>query len=149
MRGGYQIDHFQPQVLRPDLKCDYDNLLYLCPACNAKKRDFILPDPCAVALGDCLRVHKNGSIEALNDDGKLLVDVLVLDDPHAEDFRRRLIGTLLSLAKCDRNLFVDWMRFPDDLPDLTQSPPPSNSRPGGIAESHFERKKRGELGEVY
>ncbi|MGA2603963.1 MAG: hypothetical protein ABSG14_07025 [Verrucomicrobiia bacterium] len=102
-----------------------------------------------MALGDCLRVHKNGSIEALNDDGKLLVDVLVLDDPHAEDFRRRLIGTLLSLAKCDRNLFVDWMRFPDDLPDLTQSPPPSNSRPGGIAESHFERKKRGELGEVY
>src|SRR4051812_32518760 len=43
MREQMQIDHFEPQALNPRLKYKYSNLLYLCPACNHLKRDYILP----------------------------------------------------------------------------------------------------------
>lgn len=35
--------------------------------------------------------------------------------------------------------------YPTDLPNLTTLQPPSNTRPEGIAESHFARRERGEL----
>ena len=62
-----------------------------------------------------------------------------------------MIGMLRSLAEADWKRFVEWMRFPDDLPDLSLPPvPPTNSKPDGVKDSFFERKKRpGELPEVY
>jgi hypothetical protein len=147
------IDHFQPQALRPDLKCDYTNLLYLCPACNGLKRDTLLPDPCAIALGRCLRVHKDGRIEAINDNehGKLLIDRLALDEPPAREHRRLIIGTVLSFVQSNWPMFVEWMRYPRDLKDLSHPDyaPPTNSKPDGIRQSCYERKRRGELPEVY
>ncbi len=77
-RRGYQIDHFVPQKLRPDLRADYDNLLYLCAACNNLKGATLLPDPCATALADCLRFHDNGSVEPISansDVGERLIEV--------------------------------------------------------------------------
>lgn len=38
MREAFHIDHLIPQQLQPDLKYDYNNLLYLCPACNVSVR---------------------------------------------------------------------------------------------------------------
>jgi hypothetical protein len=147
------IDHFQPQALRPDLECEYTNLLYLCPACNGLKRDLLLPDPCAVALGDCVRVHKDGRIEAINDseDGKLLIERLALDEPPATARRRIIIGTILSFAESDWPMFVEWMRYPEDLPDLNdpKHKPRRNSKPEGIAQSHYAMKQRGDLPDVY
>jgi hypothetical protein len=143
------IDHFQPQALRKDLKCEYSNLLYLCPACNSQKSDSILPDPCSVALGDCLQVHDDGRIEARNSEGAVLIDTLALDDPLTVMRRRRMIGMLRTLAEANWGLFVEWMRFPGDLPDLALFPPPHNSRPAGVQQSSFEKKRRGELPEVY
>ena len=153
MRERLHIDHFQPQALRNDLKCEYTNLLYLCPACNSQKSDSILPDPCAVALADCLEVHGDGRIEAKNGnpEGEALIDLLALDDPLTVARRRRMIGMLRSLAETNWAAFVDWMGFPEDLPDLSLPPvPPSNSKPDGVRESFFERNNRsGGLPEVY
>jgi len=149
MRRGYQIDHFVPQKLRPDLKADYDNLLYLCPACNNLKRAALLPDPCAVALSECLRYHSNGEVEALNDAGELLIEVLELDDPRLVEMRRRKTGILASLAASDWPLFVEEMGFPHDLPDLTLDPPPHNTRAAGVGQSWHARNSRGEDLGVY
>lgn len=33
------IDHYEPQSARPDLDCDYSNLMYCCDECNARKGD--------------------------------------------------------------------------------------------------------------
>ena len=153
MRGRMHIDHFQPQKLRPDLECEYTNLLYLCPACNGLKRDLLFPDPCAIALGDCLRVHKDGRIEAINnnEDGNLLIDLLALDEKPARTRRRIIIGTILSLAENNWPMFVEWMRYPEDLPDLSdrRNTPPSNSKPESKTNSHYERQRRGDLPKVY
>lgn len=149
MRRGYQIDHFVPQKLRPDLKADYDNLLYLCPSCNNLKRAALLPDPCSVTLSDCLCFHPNGTVEALNADGESIIEILELDDPRLVDYRRRKTGILASLAASDWRLFVEEMGFPQDLPDLTTDLPPRNSRPEGIRQSWFSRREAGEPLEVY
>ena len=151
MRERLHIDHFQAQALRPDLRCDYDNLLYLCPACNGLKRDSILPDPCQFALGECLRVYPDGRIEARNPEGERLLEVLALDEPLARRRRQLIIGTVLSLAETSRPMFVQWMQYPQDLPNLSEerNTPPANSKPQGIARSHYERKRKGELPEVY
>lgn len=151
MRQAMHIDHFVPQVIRKDLKCTYSNLLYACPACNSQKSDLLLPDPCKVALGQCLRVHPDGSIEALNDAGETIIDVLALDDPRTVERRRLLIGTLMSLAQSNWPMFVDWMRFPSDLPNLDDPKlrPPKNSKPKGVWESSFAMNQRTALPEVY
>lgn len=151
MRQRMHIDHFEPQAIRPDLKCKYTNLLYLCPACNSMKRDRILPDPCLIAVGECLRVYKDGSIKALNSQGELLIEVLELDQPLAKQRRRIFIGTILSLAENDWALFVEWMRYPENLPNLedAQNKPPHNDKPEGVAQSFYQKKRRGELAEVY
>jgi len=111
MRGKMHIDHFQPRSLKEELTYEYSNLLYLCPACNSLKRASLLPDPCAIALGDCLRVHKDGRIEAINDNehGRLLIDNLALDVSNARNRRRIIIGTILSFAESNWAMFVEWM----------------------------------------
>ena len=153
MRDRMHIDHFVPQAIRKDLKCDYSNLLYACPGCNKLKGTKLLPDPCQLAFGKHLRINEDGSIESITDDihGEILIEVLALNDPLTVSSRRRLIGTLRSLAATDWSLFVEWMRYPQNLPDLEDKDnrPPDNDKPEGIAQSHFKRDKRGELPEVY
>ena len=151
MRERLHIDHFHPQALQPGLRCEYTNLLYLCPACNGLKRDSLLPNPWEVALGDCLQLHADGRIEARNADGEWLVDVLALDEPPARKRRRLIMGAVLSLAETNWPGFVEWMGYPEDLPDLTDKmyTPPSNTKPEGVARSHYERKRNGVLPEVY
>lgn len=153
MRESMHIDHFEPQAIRKDLKYEYTNLLYACPACNNQKSDTILFDPCKIALGDCLQIHEDGQIEAKNQspEGQALIDELALDDPRTVDRRRCMIGTLRSLAEINWPMFVEWMRYPKNLPDLNHkdNKPPHNDKPDGVAQSYFERKNRDELPEVY
>ena len=153
MRESMHIDHCVPQVIRKELKGEYGNLLYACPACNSHKSDVLLPNPCKVALGDCLQVRDDGRIEAKNknSDGEILIEVLALNDPLTVTRRRKIIGTLRTLAEFNWPLFVEWMRYPKNLPNLNDSAskPPTNSKPGGVAQSWFEKKLHCELPEVY
>src|SRR5450759_289081 len=140
MRERMHIDHFEPQAIRKDLKCEYTNLLYACPACNSQKSDTLLTDPCKVASGDCLQIYEDGRIEAkhTNPEGQTLIDKLALDDPLTVTRRRRMIGMLRTLAEFNWPMFVEWMRYPEDLPELNdkKNKPPHNSKPEGVQQSH-------------
>ncbi len=39
----FTIDHYEPRSSRPDLECDYDNLMYACGECNLRKGDLSPP----------------------------------------------------------------------------------------------------------
>ena len=154
-RGNFDIDHFEPRADRPDLTCEYDNLLYLSHQINLIRNKKALPDPCNVALGDCLFVHTHGDrmgqIEALNDSGERIIRILRLDNDDATGFRRRVLAILRSLAVNDETTFREWVGFPNDLPDLR--PPkrrnPNNTRPDGLHQSALQQREEGTLPEWY
>ena len=39
----FTIDHYEPQSARPDLLCEYSNLMYCCDECNIRKGDLVPP----------------------------------------------------------------------------------------------------------
>lgn len=153
--GNFDIDHFAPQVERPDLICEYDNLLYLAHTINLIRNKRPLPDPCKIALGKCLRVHATGKrigeIEALNEMGERIIAVLRLDSEDATGFRRRILSMLRSLAINDEASFRDWVGYPDYLPNLSETNRRNsgNTRPDGIHGSAFEEREKGRLPDWY
>ncbi len=150
--GSFHVDHYAPQAIDPGKACVYDNLLYACAACNLKKSDLSVPNPSTIAFGTCVRVNRDGTIEALDSTGELLIDLLRLDDADNTRFRKLLLNTLASLEKHDQDSFIEWMKYPEDLPDLSRprkKPPEGNSQPEGVTESWFAKRERGELPKTY
>jgi hypothetical protein len=147
--GSFHIDHFVPQIVAPELECQYDNLLYLCASCNSLKSDLQLPDPCKVALAECLRFHGTGNAEWLNDEGHLIIEQLRLNAGDNVRFRKLIFDTLngISPEKVD-DILPQWLGFPEELPNLSTRVA-ENSIPDGIQNSFFERKRRGELPLIY
>lgn len=145
---GFSVEHFVPQSLAPALRRKYENLFYVCCACNAARRDIALPfDPTQEPLSRHVLITRAGVAEALTMEGAQFIDICRLNRPARVDFRRRLFNLL---ATAQEEVLLDWLTYPDDLPDLsTQRPPAGNSRPAGIAKSHFERRRRDELPLVY
>jgi HNH endonuclease len=148
-RGTWDIDHFIPQSRDSAGTLLYDNLLYVCRTCNSTKSSHLVPGPCDISFGDCLQVNGDGTVEALNEEGEILIDILRLDNEDYRRFRYLIIQTIQSLKRGDENAFVLWMSYPDNLPDLSSLRPPSNSRPDGIKDSFFALRTRGELDEIY
>jgi len=141
--GQFDIDHFQPQILRPDITVSYENLVYSCHGCNLVKGVNTLEVPSSVSL----RVDRDGVISSLNDHGERIIDVLCLDDPENTRYRRMIIGIIRSLSRTEegRETFLLMMGFPtDDLPDLSRLTC-DNSRPQGVADSWRAKQERGEL----
>jgi hypothetical protein len=91
VRGIWDIDHFAPQHSHPQHKLDYDHLLYTC---NSAKSGQAVPDPREVAFGECVEVHVDGTISALNEDGEILIAALRLDGKKSTNFRRLGIRSL-------------------------------------------------------
>lgn len=147
--GGWHLDHFAAQAIQPEARLDYDNLVYTCSSCNLLKGKRPLPDPSHIAYSQCPRMGDDGSIHALNNDGKRLILTLRLNDEERTGWRRKLIKTLRILAKQDYSTFREWMGFPDDLPDLRRQKPEHNSRPEGVERCYFVQQERGTLPEVY
>lgn len=148
--AAFHLDHFVAQTHDPAKALEYDNLVYVCASCNALKSDLLLPDPCQIAYGQCVRVGDDGTIEALNEEGERLVDKLRLDSPDRTRFRRQLLATLRSFVRHDeRALLVSWTRYPEDLPDLRRKHEPGNSHPEGREQCCFARRERGDLPETY
>ena len=56
---------------------------------------------------------------------------------------------LTIVASVDKPEFERLMGFPADLPDLAKLKPPENSRPGGVSDSYFAKRTRGELPSTY
>ncbi|HLX60673.1 MAG TPA: HNH endonuclease signature motif containing protein [Planctomycetota bacterium] len=147
----FEVDHFIAIAVDKTLEKRYENLVYACRNCNNRKSSKSVINPEAIAFGSCVRVLDSGEIEALNDDGIRLIDDLGLDQPKICETRRNFIGWAHSFAKNDWPEFLRFMGFPSDLPDLEnlEHPPNGNTRKEGIAQSWFQRKRRGELPEFY
>ena len=151
----FELDHDVAKSLAPELCREYTNLVYACHNCNKRKSNKRLPSPSDVAYGACMEVSMAGSsvgeIRALNDNGVRLIDELSLDGAKITATRRTYIGTIRSLEKHDRPLFLVWMGLPYELPDLSnvRPQPKSNSFPQGIEQSWFVRKQRNDLPAIY
>jgi len=64
--------------------------------------------------------------------------------------RRRLLQRILAVAQTgDWVLYRTLLGFPNALPDLSRLRPPSNSKPGGVEQSFFAQRLRGQLAETY
>ena len=148
--GTFHIEHFVPVSIDPEGKCEYSNLLYACGTCNEAKKDVVgVPDPCAVAFHECLRINGDGHVEALNDDGEKLKQVLRLNSANNVIHRSRFIRTLEALRIHDAGLYREWMGFPEDLPDLRTKVVPKNTRPDGVENCYFVLRERGRLPPTY
>ena len=146
----FHIEHFIPVAVESDGECEYSNLLYACGTCNeAKKAALGLPDPCHMAFHDCLRVTSDGHVEALNNDGERLRQILRLDSEKNVNYRSRLIRTFEALRTTDPDLYREWMRFPDDLPDLRKKHVPNNTKPEGAVDCYLALRERGVLPPMY
>jgi hypothetical protein len=151
----FEVDHEVAQSLAPELCRDYANLVYACHNCNKRKGNKRLPSPAKIAFGASMEVitsgEQCGAIHPLNDDGIRLVDELALDCPKITRMRRQFIDTMRLLESTDQPMSLVWMGFPEDLPDLlsVRPQPSGNLRPGGIAESWYQRRERGDLPEIY
>jgi hypothetical protein len=142
----FDIDHFEPRVLRPDLIANYDNLLYACRTCNSGKSSALVPDPHGCAYGRCLRVHDDGTIHALNPEGTILIDELDLDDNQRNIYRKLIIASVqLAAQHGQQELLELYLGLPSNLPDLKSRPPGGNTRPEGLRMSWHARRERGEV----
>lgn len=148
--GTFDVEHFVPVSVDPGGKCEYSNLLYACTTCNTAKSNILaVPDPCAVAFGDCLRITADGKIEAFNTQGQKLRDVLRLNSPRNVEHRSRWMRILEALRDSHHDIYDESMAFPGDLPDLRRKHAPSNSMPKGAANCYFALRERGELPRTY
>jgi hypothetical protein len=126
-----------------------------CSRCNAAKRDLTgVLNPAETPLAEHLEVLEDGTIRGLTEDGWDLIGVCQLDRPNLNSFRRGMIEILRALGELDTeaqgSVLRRWFGFPANLPRLSAlRPPDGNSRPAGIGESYYERRKRGALAEFY
>ena len=143
----WAVDHLIPQSEDAGLECSYDNLVLTCQWCNQRKLANRVPDPVAVAYGNCLQVDENSAeVRPLNEDGKILERVLKLNHPSVVAMRRDKIRDLKVMARCSPEDWRRLMGFPDELPNLRRkSPPDGNTRPKGIEDSWYERRQRPEV----
>jgi hypothetical protein len=145
----FDIDHFVPRKSDPARKADYDNLVYACGRCNKIKSTKSIPDPLGITAQH-LRILPDGRLEPCSPEAEALVETLLLNSPKRVEFRVTWIRIIELAREHSAELFERLMGFPVDLPDLGRlRPRGGNSRPEGVANSHLERKKRGELPPTY
>ncbi|MFO0810855.1 MAG: HNH endonuclease signature motif containing protein [Gemmataceae bacterium] len=145
-----EVEHFTPTVLAPDRATDYANLLYACRACNAAKAAQRIPDPTRALVGGSMTVEPDGTLTATTPAAERIIDGLRLNVAGYRELRRLWIEIVELARRNDPALHARLLRYPDDLPDLSKlRPPGGNERPDGLRDSHFARRRRGELPATY
>ncbi len=148
--GVFEIDHLDPVSRSPALCTIYQNLLYSCTTCNAAKQDQVIPNPAVVLNSSTIVVDPDGGLRGLTTEAKLLIRLLDLNDPMFITWRMRMIRIVALAQLHDPDLYRHLLAHPDDLPDLSRlRPPGGNAKPEGVADLHFERRRRGELPPIY
>lgn len=149
----FNIDHFVPQVVNPDIRANYENLVYSCPSCNFAKSNSTLLDPRQHLSVESVRVHEDGTIEGLTPEAREIIRSIGLDDPKYQSLRNLWIRIIQSAhdgnLDAPDDLYRLLMGYPKELPNLAPLRPKANSRPQGIEQSAHARRSRGELPDVY
>lgn len=147
--GEFDVEHFVPHSAGRDVVADYDRLLYACHVCNLRKGVRSVPDPSLVLNGETVIAGSDGTLHGKTAEAERLIRILCLNSRLMVRWRRMWIRIVMLAARHEPETFVELMRFPDDLPDLSQSNVPTNTRPDGLQASHYARRNRGELEEWY
>lgn len=152
--AAFSIDHLRPQTSTSDLRTAYNNLIYACGLCNAVRGLSSAPDPSEHAYGRHLQAREDGLAEALTPTGRELIEICRLNRPNLVSFRRGVLEVLTLLRQRKGTqmevLVRNYLGFPTSLPNLAiLRPPAGNSRPGGIHQSYYARRSRGELPDTY
>jgi hypothetical protein len=150
VRGIFHIDHFVPVAIDPRLETDYENLLYACVSCNEAKGVQVLPNPLTVFTAGVVRVDRDGTIHApAGSEAAQLIELLGLDCRDYTEFRKQWIDIIALAQREEPNLYNRLMGYPTELPNLRRCKPPGNTRPAGVEQSAFARRRRGELPPTY
>ena len=145
----FELDHFEPQALNPELRLDYLNLVYACRRCNAVKRDQTVADPFRVLRSQHVTTHPDGSLRPHDRETERLIRQLDLNSPRLLSWRVMWMR-IVALAKLrDTGLYLQLVGFPEDLPNLSKLRPPRNARKEGLADCWFARRQRGLLPAAY
>jgi len=145
----FELDHFRPQSLDPQLRLDYQNLVYACRRCNAVKGDQPIKDPFHLLRTGLVWTLPDGSLRPLDPATARLVRQLDLNSPRLRKWRVMWMR-IVDLAKSrDVDLFHQLVGFPSDLPDLSRLRPPRNQRQESAEQSWFARRARGFLPAEY
>lgn len=150
------LDHFVAKVHDSSQAKVYENLRYACPSCNSRKSSKRLPCPLEALRAGAVEVLEDGTIVGKSLAARKLIKELGLDAPDYNQLRQDWLQ-IVALAKehrADRHgpfagLYQRLMGYPNDVPNLSRSKPPRNSRPAGVSKSAFARRQRRELPEIY
>ena len=149
--AAFSVEHLQSQSRAPQLRRDYNNLVYACCGCNSAKQDLDAPlNPCEAALGSHVEVRSDGRAYSLTASGERLIEVCLLNRPALVEARQTILSlwTLLNSRATPQaeDLKHRLFGFPSDLPDLSQLlPPAGNAKPSGCDSSFHQRRQRGQL----
>jgi hypothetical protein len=147
LTGEFDLDHFVPHAENPSEPPVYENLVYVCHACNLRKHDQRLPE--LALTRENVRIYENGQMVGLTPDADRVIRVLWLNTPQSIQWRRLWIRIVQLAEGHDPEQYRALMAYPDDLPDLSRLRPPSNSKPEGVDQSYHALRQRGELATTY
>ncbi len=148
--GGFHLDHFIPVALAPDRRTGYENLLYACSVCNRIKQDLLVPDPTVHLLANAVEVDATGFLISESDEATRIIERMRLNRPTYCRLRKMWISIVAMATKEDPELLKQILGYPVDLPNLSAlRPPGGNTKSEGIEQSHWNRRQRGDLPEVY
>ena len=149
----FHLSRLVAQTVDVTKKATFRNLAYSCPTCDSGKSDETVPHPARTLTAGSVSVHEDGTIVCHTKQLLRIVRVLGLDSSEHKEFRRLIIDIIAMAASTTsgkhKELFKRLMGYPHDIPSLSRKTPSKNSRKPGIQESAFERRKRGELSDVY
>lgn len=147
--GEFELDHFQPQSLAPDLSLDYFNLVYASRRCNTVKLDQPVSDPLIGFSSEFVFVSSDGVVASNVPQAKRLIHQLDLNSPKLKKWRVMWMRIIDLAKERDAKLYNQLVGFPEELPNLGRLRPPSNSLPDGIEVSWYAKRRRGQLPETY
>lgn len=147
--GEFELDHFEPQSLAPELTLDYANLVYACRRCNAVKLDKTVEDPFVILSRDSVIVLSDGYLKCDRTEVNRLIMQLDLNSPRLVRWRVMWMRIVDLANQRDTELHRQLTAFPEDLPNLQRLKPSNNLRPEGVELSWYSKRKRGQLIDIY
>jgi hypothetical protein len=145
----FELDHFEPQALKPQSTLDYLNLVYACRRCNAAKGDRTVSDPMRKLRAPLVAALPDGTLTWSDRETQRLILQLDLNSPTLKAWRVMWLRVVALAEVHDRDLYFQLVGFPKELPDLTKLRPPRNTRKEGLADCWFARRQRGLLPASY
>jgi len=147
--GEFELDHFEPQSLNPQLRSGYLNLVYACRRCNLAKGNQTVGDPLRLLRATHVTTLPDGSLRPHDHDTERLILQLDLNSPKLKEWRVTMMDNVDLAQKRRKRLYFKLVGFPNDLPDLSRLRPPLNARKEGLKHCWFARRQRGDLPAEY